>query len=280
MQPTVARLLTLAIWVNVLADPVTLPEAFCEDTLYHSRKRQLHAEEYSNITCSQEPVYGTTASGEIQAIESELLDADQLQELHNLIFAHKDQVSWTPDDIGEVSQAFSDLFLRNPTEKGASCKQKPYRLSYKELDVFREQIKLLIEKGVIKKADGPTDFLSPVMFVPKPRQPDLLRMCVHFRRLNKVSKRDYHALPHVRDLLNDMSGSKYFTALDLKWGFWALPIVEDDQHKTAFAGPDGEVYVWKKAPMGLTNSPAAFQRLKAHVLQGIPRVLLYIPSFL
>ena len=151
MQPTVARLLTLAIWVNVLADPVTLPEAFCEDTLYHSRKRQLHAEEYSNITCSQEPVYGTTASGEIQAIESELLDADQLQELHNLIFAHKEQVSWTPDDIGEVSQAFSDFSLRIPTEKGASCKQKPYRLSYKELEVFREQIKLLIAKGVIKK---------------------------------------------------------------------------------------------------------------------------------
>ena len=104
-------------------------------------------------------------------------------------------------------------------------------------------------------------------------------MCVDFRRLNKVSKRDYHALPHIRDLLNDMSGSKYFTALDLTWGFWALPIVEDDQHNTAFTCPDGEVYVWKKAPMGLTNSPAAFQRLMAQVLQGIPGVSVYIERY-
>ena len=66
-----------------------------------------------------------------------------------------------------------------------------------------------------------------------------------------------------------MKGRKYFTALGLTWGFWALPIVEEDQHKTAFTGPDGEVYVWTKAPMGLANSPATFQRLMAHVFQGI-----------
>jgi hypothetical protein len=39
-----------------------------------------------------------------------------------------------------------------------------------------------------------------------------------------------------------------------------------------FTGPDGEVYVWTKAPMGLTNPPATFQMLTAHVLQGIPGV--------
>ena len=35
-----------------------------------------------------------------------------------------------------------------------------------------------------------------------------------------------------------MKGCKYFTVLDLTWGFWALPIVEEDQHKTAFTGSD------------------------------------------
>jgi hypothetical protein len=56
----------------------------------------------------------------------------------------------------------------------------------------------------------------------------------------------------------------------------ALPIVDSDQHKSAFTGPDGEVYVWTKAPMGLSNSPASFQRLMAHVMQGIPGVSVYI----
>ena len=101
-------------------------------------------------------------------------------------------------------------------------------------------------------------------------------MCIDFRRLNAVSLRDFHALPHVKDLLQPMSGCKYFTALDLTWEFWALPKVEADQHKTAFTGPDGEVYVWTKAPMGLSNSPAAFQRLMAHVMQGLREVSVYI----
>ena len=59
-------------------------------------------------------------------------------------------------------------------------------------------------------------------------------------------------------------------------GFWALPIVEEDQHKTAFTGPDDEVYVWTKAPMGLANSPPAFQRLMEHVFQGIVGKTVYV----
>ena len=159
--------------------------------------------------------------------------------------------------------------MRIPTETGARCKQKPYRLSHKENEAFRRQLPILIQQQVVKKASGPTEFLPPVLFVPKPRNPDELRLCVDFRHLNDVTLRDYHGLPFIRDLQQSMKGCKYFTALDLTWGFWALPIVEEDQHKTAFTGPDGEVYVWTKAPMGLANSPAAFQRLMEHVFQGI-----------
>ena len=44
-----------------------------------------------------------------------------------------------------------------------------------------------------------------------------------------------------------------FTELDLTWEFPALPVVEEDQHKI---GPDGEVYVWTKAAMGLKSFPS------------------------
>ena len=162
------------------------------------------------------------------------------------------------------------------TQEGASCKQKPYKWSFKENQVFREQVAKLLERGFLRKVSGPTDFLCPALFVAKPRNPTELRMCIDYRRLNAVCKRDFHALPHIRDLLQAMSGCKYFTAPDLTWGFWALPIVESDQHKTAFTGPDGEVYVWTKTPMGLCNSPASFQRLIAHVMQGIPAVSVYV----
>ena len=44
-----------------------------------------------------------------------------------------------------------------------------------------------------------------------------------------------------------MSGSKYFTALDLIRGFWALPVVERDPQKTAFTGPDGDSKLERRA---------------------------------
>ena len=72
-------------------------------------------------------------------------------------------------------------------------------------------------------------------------------MCIDFRRLNVVTKRDYHVLPDIREVLQTMSGSKYFTALDLIRGFWALPVVERDPQKTAFTGPDGDSKLERRA---------------------------------
>jgi hypothetical protein len=253
-----------------------IPVSFSADTQHDLRKRQLSAEAYSRDAVSDIGVHNFLASATVQAVESTRLCNTQLEQLNELISSHRDQISWTPNDIGCLSDKFADFYMQIPTIEGSKCKQRPYRLSFREQTVFKEQLQMLLAQGVIKRADGPTDFLSPVLFVPKPRKPDELRMCIDFRRLNAVSKRDYHALPHIRDLLQSMSGCKYFTALDLTWGFWALPIVEQDQHKTAFTGPDGDIYVWTKAPMGLTNSPAAFQRLMAHILQGIPGVSVYI----
>lgn len=252
-----------------------VPKTFCRRTQYHLRQRQLRTEA-SLRQAAVESAQMACATAKVSDIQSDQLTPEQTTELQAVIQEHKDQISWDPNDVGCLSDEYKDYYLTIPTVEGAKCKQRPYRLSYKELEAFETQVSLLLRQGILKKANGPTDFLSPVLFVPKPRKPEELRMCVDFRRLNAVSKRDYHALPNIRDLLQSMEGCKYFTALDLTWGFWALPIVEGDQHKTAFTGPDGEVYVWTKAPMGLTNSPAAFQRVMSHVLRGIKGVSVYI----
>ena len=256
-------------------------------TQYHLRQRQIRVQQarerdaldkahFASMAVQPEAPQEPAPAG-IDAPEAFAhLTGEQQNELKTLLKEHTAQLSFSSDDMGAVPDEYKEYFLRIPTEEGAKCKQRPYRLSYKELEEFKRQLANLLERGVVKVADGPTDFLSPVLFVPKPRDPTALRMCVDFRRLNAVAKRDFHALPDVRQLLQQMRGCKYFTALDLSSGFWALPIAEEDQHKTAFTGPDGEVYVWRKAAMGLSNSPAAFQRFMAHVLRGIPGVSVYI----
>lgn len=248
----------------------------------HVRQRDLrldacvrHRRAKAEAHCAALAAEAAAAPDAKQTQFAHLSDA-QIAQLQALLDQHPDQISHSSDDMGSVPAKYADYFLKLPTEEGKGCVQRPYRLSFKEKGEFERQVANLLEKGVIAPATAPTNFVSPVLFVPKPRDPTALRMCVDFRRLNAVTKRDLHALPDVQGLLQQMKGCRFFTALDLSSGFWALPIAEADQHKTAFTGPDGKVYVWRKAAMGLSNSPAAFQRFMAHVLRDIPGVSVYI----
>jgi len=65
--------------------------------------------------------------------------------------------------------------------------------------------------------------------------------------------------------LNELSQAVYFTKLDLKTGYWQIPIKEKDKHKTAFICSQG-LFEYNVMPFGLTNAPATFQRFMDSVL--------------
>jgi hypothetical protein len=61
---------------------------------------------------------------------------------------------------------------------------------------------------------------------------------------------------------------KWFSVVDLKDGFYNVPIVEEDQEKTTFPTEKG-IYKFDKLPQGFKNSPAIFQRSMTIILQGL-----------
>ena len=98
------------------------------------------------------------------------------------------------------------------------------------------------------------------------------RFCVDYRKLNAQTTDEASALPVINEALRDLSSAKVFSVLDLKSGYWQIPMDQRSKHLTAFTTPDGATYQFRRMPFGLKNAPATFQNLMTReVLPGCLR---------
>jgi len=95
-----------------------------------------------------------------------------------------------------------------------------------------------------------------------------LRFCVDYRRLNSVTYRDSYPLPLIDNCLNALSGSSWYSTLDLRSGYYNIPIAEQDRDKSAFVARRGS-FRFTVMPFGLTCAPSVFQWLVDIVLCGL-----------
>ena len=94
-----------------------------------------------------------------------------------------------------------------------------------------------------------------------------LRLVVDYRGLNAVTVKNRYPLPLISELLDRLNGAKVFSKIDLKDGYYCIRVREGDEWKTAFRTRYGH-YEFLVLPMGLTNSPATFQRYINNALRG------------
>jgi type III secretory pathway component EscU len=82
-------------------------------------------------------------------------------------------------------------------------------------------------------------------------------------------------------LLDQLSGSSYWSALDLTSGYHQLRLVESDVPRTSFKTPNG-LYEFKVLSFGLTNAPAVFSQMMHNIFQACigKFVLIYLDDIL
>ena len=135
-------------------------------------------------------------------------------------------------------------------------------MSRDELLVLRKELTLLLNKGFIRVSNSPA--AAPVLFAKKPGGG--LRMCIDYRALNAITKKDRYPLPLIHETLNNICKAKWFTKLDVIAAFHKIRIREGDEWMTAFRTRFG-LFEWLVTPFGMANSPSTFQRYINWVLR-------------
>jgi len=105
-----------------------------------------------------------------------------------------------------------------------------YSLSPVELSALRTFIDENLNTGFIRPASS--SHAAPVLFVKK--KDGSLRLCVDFRGLNKITKKDRYPLPLISDLLDSPSRAKIYSKIDLRHAYHLVRIAPGDEWKTAF----------------------------------------------
>lgn len=101
---------------------------------------------------------------------------------------------------------------------------------------------------------------------PVEKENGTLRLTTNFIRLNQKVPLDRYTLPNIDELFTTLKDQAYFSKIDLKDGFFQIPLRKEDCHKTAFRIKN-RLYEWVRMPMGFKNSSAVFQRLMDRILQ-------------
>jgi transposase InsO family protein len=154
----------------------------------------------------------------------------------------------------------------------------PHRLPVACRDDVQEQLDKQERQGVIARVDYPTDWVHPMVVVPKPKGG--WRLCVDLRELNKHIKRPYHPLTTPREAIQVVpKTSKYFSTLDATTGYWQIPLDQASQDLTTFITPKGR-YKYLRNPMGLSSAQDEYGRRGDLAMEGLVGVSKVVDDIL
>ena len=188
------------------------------------------------------------------------LSFEQQADLRQILEEYQDVFSKEGDPISSTSLVEHEILTTGRPIWQPFRRQNPI-----VREIEQQQVKEMLRDDVIRPSASP--WASPVVMVKK--KDGSMRFCVDFRKMNDATIKDAHPLPRIDDTLESLYGAQYFTTLDIKSGYWQVPIKEEDKEKTAFRTSSGQLYEFNQLPFGLCNAPATFSRLMDRTLAGL-----------
>jgi hypothetical protein len=89
-----------------------------------------------------------------------------------------------------------------------------YRMCTPELIEINMKLQEMLEKGYIRPSVSLWG--EPTLFVKKD---NTLRLCINYKKLNKVTMKNKYPLPHIDDMFNELRGAMIFSKINLRSGY-------------------------------------------------------------
>ena len=195
----------------------------------------------------------------------------------NVLLEEKNISPKTQQAFDELCRKYGDIFSKNSGDIGKTMlvemeidtgnhppiASKPYTIPLKHYEWVQKEIETLERAGIIERSISP--WASPVVIVPKksaPEEPSKRRMCMDYRRINKlqpeVTKADSGKgcislipLPKIDELYAKLKGYKVFSSLDLRSGYYHIVLSESAKPKSSFVLSSLGKYQFNRVPFRL-----------------------------
>ena len=182
------------------------------------------------------------------------------RKIEHLIYKNREVVANTNKELGQTQT----IQMKIDTGDHPPIKLRPYRTPIHKRKLVEEEVKDMLECGIIERSQSPWSF--PIVLVDK--KDGGHRFCVDFRALNNITKPLAYPLPLIDDILSLLGRATYFSTLDLRSGYWQVALDEADREKATFACHAG-LFQFRVMPFGLANASGIFQQLMSIVLEGL-----------
>jgi hypothetical protein len=171
------------------------------------------------------------------------------------------QRNWELFDAETPTIAITSIQHSIPTGDHPPVNSSPYRGSIEQQRALTTMLDQLEKAKQIRPSSSP--WSAPVIMIRK--KDGEFRFVVDYRKLNAITQKVSYPLPTIESTLQHLAGNGWFSKLDLRSGYFQIPIDERDKAKTAFITTTG-LWEFNVLPMGLTNAPPVFQRAMYNLL--------------
>ena len=144
----------------------------------------------------------------------------------NLLAKYHDIFAVEDGEMGCATAAEHKIKVTDPRP----FKERSQNISSGLLSEVKEHLDHMLNMGAIKPSKSA--WCNAIVLVQK--KDGGLRFCINFQKLNAQTRKDAFPLPQIHDSINALSGSKYYTTVDLLSRFWQTPMEESSKQYMAF----------------------------------------------